>query len=351
MRNRWQKIISFLVLTTFLLGNASVAYAAIELRYVDAWQALNSSTTFYNKSVAQLIYDESNEHNINPRLILTLLQRESSAITQTTPSSTTRLAWPLFYMYNEDMADCLRGNESKCADTGWPSGGSPDYRQRAYDFGGVGQQIAYASYNFRNKINQYASSYSNPVSIDGQTITSANVSTRVLYAYTPHICSYNDSTNSICKDTDDYDNDGDREEIVTSSFYNYWTSWWGGTPNGGAYDQNNIISDANFSYNAMSVQEIQTFLQTHGQGGAASWLAGYTIPEYVSVAYPAIYTPPPPARKSGDANGDNAVESTDLSILADQWGKNVAANTGADFNGDGVVDSTDLSILADGWGK
>lgn len=61
--------------------------------------------------------------------------------------------------------------------------------------------------------------------------------------------------------------------------------------------------------------------------------------------------PPPPPRKLGDGNEDNVIDSTDLSILADQWGKNVTADTGADFNKDGVVDSTDLSILADAWGK
>lgn len=61
--------------------------------------------------------------------------------------------------------------------------------------------------------------------------------------------------------------------------------------------------------------------------------------------------PPPPPRKLGSANGDNIVDSSDLSILADQWGKNVTADTGADFNKDGIVDSTDLSILADQWGK
>lgn len=61
--------------------------------------------------------------------------------------------------------------------------------------------------------------------------------------------------------------------------------------------------------------------------------------------------PPPPPRKVGDGNGDSAVDSTDLSILADSWGKAVVADTGADFNADGVVDSTDLSILADAWGK
>lgn len=61
--------------------------------------------------------------------------------------------------------------------------------------------------------------------------------------------------------------------------------------------------------------------------------------------------PPPPPRKAGDGNGDNTVDSTDLSILADQWGKNVTTDTGADFSKDGIVDSTDLSILADGWGK
>ena len=98
----------------------------------------------------------------------------------------------------------------------------------------------------------------------------------------------------------------------------------------------------------MTADQINSFLT-----GKGSWLGSYLIAEYISVPYPVLVddTPPPSARKAGDASGDGAVDSTDLSILADQWGKNVSANTGADWNGDGIVDSTDLSILADAWGK
>lgn len=276
-------------------GNDSI------LAYVDARQAYYD--TFFNKTVAQLINEEAIQHNINPRLILTILQRESSSITQSTPSSTTRQAWPMFYMYDEEMKDCLsatyldgRGDVSKCNDPDWPrpSGspwGSPDYRQRAIDFGGVGQQIAYATAQLRSLHDNYCSNLT--VSVDGTGLTVSNAASCALYKYTPHTVSYN----------------------ADSAFYQRWVEWWGGTPNSGAYSAATIISEENFQYSAPSSP------------------------------------PTPPPRKAGDASGDNAVESTDLSILADQWGKSVAANTGADFNGDGVVDSTDLSILADAWGK
>jgi hypothetical protein len=272
-----------------------------KLEYVQARQAYVD--TFYNKTVAQLIYEEAAQHDINPRLILTLLQRESSAITQSTPSSTTREAWSLFYMYNERMKDCLsavyldgRGDITKCNDADWPrpSGapwGSSDYRQRAYDFGGIGQQIAYATAQLRSLHDNSCSNLT--ISVDGSNLTVNNAASCALYTYTPHAASYD----------------------TNSAFYTNWASWWSGTPNGGAYDATNIISEENFKYSASSTP------------------------------------PPPPPRKAGDANDDSAVDSTDLSILADQWGKNVAANTGADYNGDGVVDSTDLSILADAWGK
>lgn len=330
--NKTRKIIGILLL--LFLALPSTVFASIELRYVDAWQAYNANTTFYNKTVAQLIYDESNQHNINPRLILTLLQRESSSISQTTPSSTTRAAWPLFYMYDERMANCLNGDESKCNDLNWPLGtGSTDYRQRAYDFGGVGQQIAYAIAQLRNlHDNSIYCGGSLAVSVDGSTITTDNAGSCALYKYTPHEDSYKPNPNG------------------TDGFYNIFNNWFS-TPPTSTYSKTNIISEDNFIYQAMSVDEINNFLLTHGVGGQPSWLANYIIPEYISVAYPGIYVPPAPTRKPGDGNGDNVVDSTDLSILADQWGKSVSTNTGADFNGDGVVDSTDLSILADAWGK
>ncbi len=328
-------IIQSIVFSTMLLGlifsGPLRVSAAVVLGYVDAWQALNGSTIFYNKTVATLIAEESAQaspgHNINPRLILTILQRESSAVTSATPSSQTTAAWPMFYMYDERMAGCLNGDESMCNDTRY---GESNYYFRSYNFGGVGQQIAYSSYNFQILYKTYATTYADPITVDGQIITCANIATRVLYAYTPHLVSYD----------------------TNSAFYTNWVSWWGATPNGGEYAQNNIISDANFLNNSpMTADEINTFLV--GRGG---WLANYTIPAYISTPYPMIYVAPaapapPPPRKAGDVNSDVIIDSTDLSVLADQWNKNITANTGADFNGDGYVDSTDLSILADMWGK
>lgn len=302
------------------------AFAAqhVELRSTNAWQGLTGTDqTFFNKTVAQLIYDETTQHNINPRLILTILQRESAAVTQTSPSSDTRRAWPMFYNYDESMASCLNAG-TNCTDTKY---NKPDYSYRAYEYGGVGQQIAYATAQFRNLHD--SASYcggSLAVSIDGGTITADNAASCALYKYTPHAVSYD----------------------TNSAFYTNWQSWWlGATPNGGAYSATNIISEGNFTNPGdMSADQINTFLTAKG-----SWLGNYAIAEYISVPYPVLVDDTPPPRKAGDASGDNVVDSTDLSILADQWGKNVTANTGADYSGDGVVDSTDLSILADAWGK
>lgn len=264
------------------------------LNNVDARQAYVD--TFYNKTVAQLIYDEGVQHNINPQLILITLQKESSSVTSNAPSSDTTRAWPLFYNYDERMADCLFGDVSSCNDAKYDN---PTYRERAIDYGGVGQQIAYATAQLRN-LHDNASLYcgkSLVVSVDGGDLTAENAATCALYKYTPHVVSYNSDSN----------------------FYKNWVSWWGTTPNGGTSTATNTISEANFAFPVSQD--------------------------------PATPPPAPAPRKAGDGNGDNVVDSTDLSILADQWGKGVAANTGADFNGDAVVDSTDLSILADAWGK
>lgn len=307
----------WLVLALVLFGLPAATYASVTFEYVDARQAYVD--TFYNKTVAQLIYDEANQHQINPRLILIMLQKESSAVTSHTPSSTTTQAWPLFYNYDERMANCLFGDEASCNDTKY---NHPTYRERAYDYGGVGQQIAYAIAQLRRL--QTDASYcggSLVVSVDGGDIAVGNAATCALYKYTPHAVSYDTS----------------------SAFYTNWVSWWGSTPNGGAYSATNTISDANFNYVAMSASEINSFLTAKG-----SWLANYTIAEYISVPYPVVYNTPPPAppQKTGDANGDNIVDLLDLSILASQWG----GGGSSDFNGDGVVDLLDLSTLASAWG-
>lgn len=312
--------ILFVIMAAVVIALPIFAVAAhVELRTVNARQAYID--TFFNKSVAQLIYDETTQHNINPRLILVMLQRESSAVTQTSPSSDTRRAWPMFYNYDENMANCLNAGLN-CNDAKY---GKPDYSYRAENYGGVGQQIAYATAQLRNLHDNasYCGS-STAVSVDGNTITADNAATCALYKYTPHTVSYD----------------------TNSAFYTNWVSWWGATPNGGAYSATNTISETNFSNPGdMTADAINTFLN-----GKGSWLSSMgLIPEYISVPYPVLVDDtPPPARKTGDANNDSRVDLLDLSILATWWG---TSNTDADFNHDGAVDLLDLSILASAWGS
>lgn len=53
--------------------------------------------------------------------------------------------------------------------------------------------------------------------------------------------------------------------------------------------------------------------------------------------------------KLGDTNGDNVIDSQDLSFMMSNWG--VGKNYLADFNGDGRSDIKDFSIFTANWGK
>ncbi|MEI8061161.1 MAG: dockerin type I domain-containing protein [Candidatus Berkelbacteria bacterium] len=317
MKKRGAKLV--LVLAALMVIALPIfAYAShVELKYVNARQAYLD--TFYGKTVAQLIYDESTQHNINPRLILTILQRESAAVTQSAPSSDTRAAWPMFYNYDENMANCLNAG-TNCTDTKY---NKPDYSYRAENYGGVGQQIAYSTAQFRNLHD--SASYcggSLAVSVDGGTITTDNAASCAMYKYTPHAVSYD----------------------TNSAFYTNWQAWWSATSNGGAYSATNTISEVNFNNPGdMTADQINAFLISKG-----SWLANYSIAEYLSVPYPVLVDDAPPAapKKQGDANNDSKVDLLDLSILATWWG---TTNTDSDFNHDGTVDLLDLSILASAW--
>jgi hypothetical protein len=311
-----QFIVIAIVFSTFFSPILALA-DHVELRYVNALQQNHETKeNLYTKTIAQLIYDEAQEHDINARLILIMLQKESSAVTRSAPSSDTTRAWPLFYMYDERMANCLLLGRD-CNDIRY---GTPTYEQRAADYGGVGLQVAYAT----ARLQQLANEGNRIVSVDGQTITTDNTESYALYKYTPHFSSYNTS----------------------SAFYTNWVSWWGEAPNKGNYSNTNIIHPNNFrNTNPMSASDIENFLVSKG-----SWLASYQVPQYVSVPYPVLVsdTPPPAPRKTGDANRDGNVDLLDLSLIATHWGGN---NADADLNGDGVVDLLDLSILAGAWGS
>jgi len=139
-------------------------------------EQINSGTSeiFYGKTVAQLIYGEAQTHHINPRVILAIMQKESSTITQSEVSST-RMAWPLFYAFNDTMATF-----------GYDQATSQNI---AIDFGGAGQQIAYATWNFRDKFDKWNNgtlgNWRAAMSIGGTTVYPQSIATRLLYTYTP----------------------------------------------------------------------------------------------------------------------------------------------------------------------
>lgn len=129
----------------------------------------------YGMKMSALLAKEGRDHGINPQAMMVLMQRESSSITSSSLSDACR-AWPVFYGFNEIMANY--GYNKTTA------------RQRAIDFGGPGQQIAYATWNLGYR---HARVNLSPLWIDGVLITPRSKATKVLYIYTPHI--YNGNYN------------------------------------------------------------------------------------------------------------------------------------------------------------
>ena len=55
----------------------------------------------------------------------------------------------------------------------------------------------------------------------------------------------------------------------------------------------------------------------------------------------------PPAPKTGDLNGDGAVNVNDMLSVVNQWS---LVHTSADINNDGVVNVGDLLLVISNWG-
>lgn len=131
-----------------------------------------SNYALYGMSAAHLFADRAKLFGMNPQVMLALLERESSGVTRSSPSSDFTRAWPLFYAFDEAMASysysCSRAE------------------QIAVDYGGVGQQIAYGTYGIKNNYNN-SGDWQSAITIDGTTFTPQSRATRALYRYTPHI--------------------------------------------------------------------------------------------------------------------------------------------------------------------
>ncbi len=143
-----------------------------EIRSVSVRQWHVNNFPLYGMTVATLLADRAVANAINPQVMLVLLERESSAITRAAPSSSMTQTWPLFYAFDETMASY----NYSCATA----------QQKAIDFGGLGQQIAYGTYGIKKNYTD-SSDWNSPITIDGSTFTPQSRATRALYRYTPHI--------------------------------------------------------------------------------------------------------------------------------------------------------------------
>jgi len=140
------------------------------------------------KKISELIFAEAQEHQINPQVILTTIQKESSAINLKNMPNQWRHAWILGYGYNDNMANCTYSLKKA--------------KTRAIDLGGIGNQITYAFWWFQNNFNNGLGPNNSKVGdkivlFNGRKgqieVSLSNRATACLYKYTPHV--YNGNYN------------------------------------------------------------------------------------------------------------------------------------------------------------
>jgi hypothetical protein len=152
--------------------NGNHVWGSVSVQQIHSGNPGSGDTTakLWGEKVSQLIYNESQEHGINPQVVLAMLQKESSSITQKNVAAVTQ-AWALGYGYNETMA--AYGDNQSTA------------QANAVIYGGIGQQISRAIMWLRINYNA-ALTGSIGATCDGKSMNSANAASQVLYLYTPH---------------------------------------------------------------------------------------------------------------------------------------------------------------------
>jgi hypothetical protein len=180
------------------------------------------------RSSAQIIYDTAQTYGINPKVLLVLLQKEESLVTDT---------WPLNIQYRSA--------------TGY---GCPDTSVCDSQYYGLTNQITWSAKMFRAIINDSPTWYTpyilgnnyiqyNPdASCGGSTVNIVNRATQALYNYTPY--QPNAATIAAGWGTAPCGAYGNR------NFYLYYTSWFGSTTEAPSYGYSivsqDIYSDANY---------------------------------------------------------------------------------------------------------
>ncbi|KKW29682.1 MAG: Curculin domain protein (Mannose-binding) lectin [Candidatus Uhrbacteria bacterium GW2011_GWD2_52_7] len=121
------------------------------------------------RSAAEIIWRAAQDHNINPRFILVLLQKEQSLIEDDEPTQK-QLDWAAGYAVCDDCS------LSDASISRWK---------------GFGKQVNSASMQFAEgylaDIEDSGITQGIPVVIDGTVVTPENAATAAMYAYTPHI--------------------------------------------------------------------------------------------------------------------------------------------------------------------
>lgn len=112
------------------------------------------------------------------------------------------------------------------------------------------------------------------------------------------------------------------------------------------------VKNVNFAYkpSTTAITSAQVYVMAQGASGIQAYIDNV---EMFSPTAGASITPtlPPATTKTGDINGDGAININDLSILSNNWNKTGATASQGDLNGDGAVNINDLSILSSNWGK
>lgn len=159
------------------------------------------------KVAAQIIYDAAQEFNINPQVLIVLLQKEQSLVTDT---------WPISVQYRSA--------------TGY---GCPDSAPCDSQYYGLTNQIRWSARMFRAIMNNSSTWYTpyvlgnnyiqygvNP-SCGGSTVNIINRSTQALYNYTPYQPNQ-DSLNAGYGDAP-----GDCDTHGNRNFFLYFSDWFG----------------------------------------------------------------------------------------------------------------------------
>ncbi len=312
------------VTVAYPIGQGQWGYVAVR-QWHDTTGAI-----FYGKTVARLIWEEAQEHGISPRFMLTHIQKESSGVTENIIGQP-RDHWALGYGYPDQMDACYDSG-AYC---------SPEevaaYRQRAIDYGGVGQQIAYATSWFQ----RHYGDFNPPQPATGQSFNCMNRPTCLMYLYTPHIGG-------------------------NQNFYNIFLGWFGDPGTVISYNDTSPIDTRTYGtsirFNGSKEVDTEVYFGDEwvGTNGFISWGKDLNLPvgTYTNtVTYKkngqvvATKSIKIVRQKEADINGDNSVNILDLSILSNSYGQKESADPMANLNPsvDNEVNLLDISIFANKW--